>query len=592
METTFPFSLQTQHRWLSYIYIWFGRGRGYYQRQPRHVCVEYGVTYSSWKMPFLQRYRLATGITSFAELKILWHWKWKLIHKFCITFVPQLIRINKDYETIDQIEDGSWTHVLGLLSISLLAIFFWNSLSSSSTTTPTTLFELNTPEEDNQQVNSFVFPLYPKVNLGVKLLKDVVKLGKLVQRDVVDNVMMVNEGLEHKEISKIGSLASFYAASADSSTIFSVRGNVYPYGLYYVSILVGNPPRPYHLDMDTGSDLTWIQCDAPCTSCAKGPHPPYKPTKGTIVSPKDSLCQELPSNQKHGYDYSSSIGVLARDELQLLMANGTVSKPNFAFGCAYNQQGQLSVSPAKTDGILGLSGAKISLPSQLASKGIIRNVVGHCIARSDDQHGYMFLGDDFLPQWGMTWVPMLSSSSITSYHTKMVKIAYGAEFLSLGGLDNNLGRVVFDSGSSYTYFMKGAYSSLVAALEDSFGEELIQDKSDPTLPVCWRAKVPIRSLKDVKAFFKPLTLDFGSRWWIISTKLLIPTEGYLIISNHGNVCLGILDGSDVHDESTIILGDISLRGQLVAYDNDNQKIGWLHSDCKKPQRYKSLPFFF
>lgn len=43
------------------------------------------------------------------------------------------------------------------------------------------------------------------------------------------------------------------------------------YRLYYTQILVGNPPRPYHLDMDTGSDLTWIQCDAPCSSCAKVP---------------------------------------------------------------------------------------------------------------------------------------------------------------------------------------------------------------------------------------------------------------------------------------------------------------------------------
>lgn len=34
-------------------------------------------------------------------------------------------------------------------------------------------------------------------------------------------------------------------------------------------MIVGNPPRPYYLDMDTGSDLTWIQCDAPCSSCAK-----------------------------------------------------------------------------------------------------------------------------------------------------------------------------------------------------------------------------------------------------------------------------------------------------------------------------------
>lgn len=38
---------------------------------------------------------------------------------------------------------------------------------------------------------------------------------------------------------------------------------------YYTSVFVGNPPRPYFLDIDTGSDLTWIQCDAPCVSCTK-----------------------------------------------------------------------------------------------------------------------------------------------------------------------------------------------------------------------------------------------------------------------------------------------------------------------------------
>lgn len=45
--------------------------------------------------------------------------------------------------------------------------------------------------------------------------------------------------------------------------------------------------------------------------------------------------------------------------------------------CAYDQQqGLLLNTLAKTDGILGLSRAKVSLPSQLASKGIIKNVVG------------------------------------------------------------------------------------------------------------------------------------------------------------------------------------------------------------------------
>lgn len=172
-----------------------------------------------------------------------------------------------------------------------------------------------------------------------------------------------------------------------------------------------------------------------------------------------------------------------------------------------------------------------------------------------------------------------------------MKISHGSRQLSLGRQDGRTERVVFDTGSSYTYFPKEAYYALVASLKDVSDEGLIQDGSDPTLPVCWRAKFPIRSVIDVKQFFQPLTLQFRSKWWIVSTKFRIPPEGYLIISNKGNVCLGILDGSNVHDGSTIILGDISLRGKLVVYDNVNQKIGWAQSACVKPQKIKSLPFF-
>jgi hypothetical protein len=44
--------------------------------------------------------------------------------------------------------------------------------------------------------------------------------------------------------------------------------------LYYVAMNIGNPPKPYFLDVDTGSDLTWLQCDAPCRSCNKVPFLP------------------------------------------------------------------------------------------------------------------------------------------------------------------------------------------------------------------------------------------------------------------------------------------------------------------------------
>lgn len=485
--------------------------------------------------------------------------------------------------------------LLAFLGITLLALVLYGSVSSPI------VQDLRDSEDDDEddKPGSFLLPLFRKWRTPQKGLE--LKLGSFVDMDKGDLVSLIEDGVGDPKTNNL--LAS--NKKVDASSILPVRGNVYPDGLYYTYILVGDPPKRYFLDIDTGSDLTWIQCDAPCISCAKGANALYKPTKHNILPPKDSLCMEVQRHQAAGYcqscrqcdyeiqyaDQSSSVGVLARDELHLLMENGSWTNLNLVFGCAYDQKGLLLSTLAKTDGILGLSRSKVSLPSQLARKGIIKNVVGHCLT-IDGGGGYLFLGDDFVPQWGMAWVSMLNGLSMDFYHSEIMKMNYGSRRLRLGVPGSSVGPVIFDSGSSYTYFLQQAYSDLVASLEEVSGSGLIQDTSDLTLPICWKAESPIRSVKDVKHFFKILTLQFGSTWWIGSTKLQIPPEGYLIISDKGNVCLGILDGSKVNDGSTIILGDISLRGKLVIYDNVKHKIGWQPSDCIRSRKSKSFPPFW
>jgi hypothetical protein len=82
----------------------------------------------------------------------------------------------------------------------------------------------------------------------------------------------------------------------------------------------------------------------------QGPNALYKPTRGNIVLPKDLLCMEVPRNQEAGYcescqqcdyeiqyaDKSSSLGVLARDELHLMMANGSWNNLNVVFGYCFS----------------------------------------------------------------------------------------------------------------------------------------------------------------------------------------------------------------------------------------------------------------
>ncbi|KAK3128929.1 hypothetical protein QOZ80_6BG0468400 [Eleusine coracana subsp. coracana] len=368
---------------------------------------------------------------------------------------------------------------------------------------------------------------------------------------------------------------------------------------YYTTISIGNPPKPYFLDVDTGSDLTWIQCDAPCSNCAKGPHPLYKPAQGNIIPGSDSSCQEVqgnPSDTSKQCDYdilyadqSSSLGVLARDNMQLITEDGERTNLDVVFGCSYDHQGDLLASLENTDGILGLSRASISLPAQLAGQGVVSNVVGHCIAADPSVGGYLFLGDDYVPKWGMTWVPVRNGPGNT-YSAEVQKLIHGDQELGVRGPTGRLTRVIFDSGSTYTYFPREAYMDLVSELKVA-SPRFVQDDSDKTLPFCLKAEFPVRSVDDVKQLFKPLSLQFENRLFIFPRTFTIRPEDYLIISDTGNICLGVLDGTEMGYGSTIVLGDVSLRGNLVAYDNDENQIGWSPSDCTKPHKASIIPFF-
>ncbi|EAZ17673.1 hypothetical protein OsJ_33214 [Oryza sativa Japonica Group] len=55
--------------------------------------------------------------------------------------------------------------------------------------------------------------------------------------------------------------------ASSAAMVFPLHGNVYPSGRFFVTMNIGVPEKPYFLDIDTGSDLTWVECDAPCQSC-------------------------------------------------------------------------------------------------------------------------------------------------------------------------------------------------------------------------------------------------------------------------------------------------------------------------------------
>lgn len=354
-------------------------------------------------------------------------------------------------------------------------------------------------------------------------------------------------------------------------------------------MMVGDPPKPYFLDVDTGSDLTWLQCDAPCVRCSKGPHPLYRPKKNGLVPCKDQLCaslhasthqnQECESLDQCDYeiqyaDHWSSVGVLVSDTFPLRLTNSSLVRPRLAFGCGYDQQGPGANLRTPTDGVLGLGSGQSSLISQLKEQGITQNVIGHCLSRRGG--GFLFFGDDLVPSYGMTWAPMHRISYRNYYSPGKASIFLGNQTLGV----KQPQPVVFDSGSSYTYFAHQPYHQLLTAMKDDLHKKPLKEAvEDPSLPMCWKGAKPFKSLMDVTKYFNSLFMNFVTARKAIQFE--IPPENYLIITKLGNACLGILNGTEVGLKDLNIIGDVSMQDLMVVYDNEKQQIGWTRVNCDR-----------
>ncbi|KAL4272353.1 hypothetical protein GQ457_13G021600 [Hibiscus cannabinus] len=375
-----------------------------------------------------------------------------------------------------------------------------------------------------------------------------------------------------------------------SSFLFPVTGNVYPLGYYSISLTIGNPPRVFELDIDTGSDLTWVQCDAPCTGCTKSIDRLYKPNKHILVSCEHPSCGvvhfpdspqcEKPDDQcdfEINYvDHGSVLGVVVSDVLTLRFMNGSRIRLHLTFGCAYDIKNPGPYNPPGA-GVLGLGNGKASLLSQLRGFDLTRNVLGHCL--SGKGGGFLFLGDDLVPS-GMSWMPMLANSK--NYLSSPAEVLFDGKPTGIKGL-----KVVFDSGSSYTYFDFQVYGAVLDLVRRGLNGKPLDTVQDKALPICWKGTKPFKSVQDVKNYFSTLTLSFPDTPVI---QLELQPEAYLIVTEDGNACFGILNGTEAGLGDSNIIGDISLIDKMVVYDNEKQRIGWISANCNRLPQPGTLSF--
>ena len=111
--------------------------------------------------------------------------------------------------------------------------------------------------------------------------------------------MLIEDQQRVKSIhSKISNNKDNLDEGLDSTTLPAKSGSLIGSGNYFVTVGIGTPKRDLSLIFDTGSDLTWTQCEPCARYCYRQKDPIFDPSKSTSYSNitcTSPLCTQLSS---------------------------------------------------------------------------------------------------------------------------------------------------------------------------------------------------------------------------------------------------------------------------------------------------------
>ncbi|GMH11409.1 hypothetical protein Nepgr_013250 [Nepenthes gracilis] len=375
------------------------------------------------------------------------------------------------------------------------------------------------------------------------------------------------------------------------------NGNPSDSGLYFTKIQIGNPSRNYYVQVDTGSDIFWVNC-AGCYKCPKKSdigikltlYDPKGSSTAKMVTCDENLCTMIYSSTLSGCksdmlcyyevtygDGSSTAGFFVEDyihydritgNLQTTMGNGSI-----VFGCSAKQAGQLSSSGEALDGIIGFGQANSSMLSQLAAAGKVKKMFAHCLDGLKGG-GIFAIGEVVQPKLNTT--PLIPHQNHYNVVMKSIEVAGDVIGLSTDGrTSGGHSAAIIDSGTTLAYLPDGVYELLMSAIisqQPGLKLHTVEDQFK-----CFQYSGNIDDgFPTVKFHFeKALTLT------------IYPHE-YLFQIHEDMWCIGWQNsGLQSKDgKGVTLLGDLVLSNKLVLYDLENQAIGWTEYNCSSSIKVK------
>ncbi|RWW03674.1 hypothetical protein GW17_00033146 [Ensete ventricosum] len=363
-------------------------------------------------------------------------------------------------------------------------------------------------------------------------------------------------------------------SAVEASAIPARSGSSLDTGNYVVTVGFGTPKRDQTVVFDTGSDVTWIQCQ-PCASyCYSQQDPIFDPSTSSTyanISCGSAYCSDLDlfgcssSTCLYGVQYgdkSYTIGFYAEEKLTLTDADVI---PNFRFGCGEKNRGLFG----RVSGLMGLGRNKASLVVQAYQK--YGGVFAYCLPSTSSSTGFLTFGSGSgsysTSSSTVKFTPMLTDASSPSfYFLDLVAISVGGRRLPISATVFSNAGTIIDSGTVISRLPPTAYSTLRAAFRRGMSSYKAAASSDSVLDTCYDFT------GHTTVSIPTVALEFGG-----GVTMDLDLSGILYALSQSQICLAFAANSDDGDEG--IVGNVQQRTFTVVYDVSKKVIGFGAGGC-------------
>ncbi|XP_027341548.1 aspartyl protease family protein At5g10770-like [Abrus precatorius] len=361
----------------------------------------------------------------------------------------------------------------------------------------------------------------------------------------------------------------------DSTTLPAKSGALIGSGNYFVVVGLGTPKRDLSLIFDTGSDLTWTQCQPCAKSCYEQKDQIFDPSKSTSYSNitcKSPLCTQLAtatgnepkcssSTQACIYgiqygDQSFSIGIFGSERLSVTSSDVI---DNFLFGCGQDNEGLFSGAA----GLIGLGRHPISFVQQTSSK--YSKIFSYCLPSTSSSTGYLTFGGA-----GIGNIKYTPFSTLSRHHTlyglDITGIAVGGTKLPVSSSTFSSGGAIIDSGTVITRLPPTAYDELRSEFRKGMSKYQMASALS-IFDTCY----DLSGYDEV--YIPKINFVFAG-----GAAVDLPAVGTLYVASAKQACLAFAPNRD--DSDITIFGNVQQKTLEVVYDLGGGRIGFGAGGCK------------